>query len=161
MDTGIRVIKENVSRENLFPSPLYRMTLFNKIRWRNQYEYGYRVYRLLDESGDVGYCGISDGGIGDYPHASGDDIIIGPYFVSEDQRGKGYAARMIDLILKEHELTYDKAWIHIATDNTPSIKTAENLGFEMVFRAVMNDKHQLEKSDDGNYCVYCRSNIKQ
>jgi RimJ/RimL family protein N-acetyltransferase len=157
MSKNLTIIQEAVSNNNLFPSPLYKMTLFNKIRWRKQSEYGYRVYRFLKDGSDIGYCGISDGGIEDYPHAQSGDIIIGPYYISEDNRGHNYAATMIDMILRDHELSHIKAWIHIATDNFASINVAKRLGFDISFSAIMNDKHQLEKCDgDGEYYVFCK-----
>ena len=92
------------------------------------------------------------------------DIVLGPYFVSPEHRGKGYAKVIVRMTLEyctyDYECAYD--WIH--DDNYASIKTSEACGMvkegERMVKAVRdryagNNRNPFNEIECGNN--YARS----
>lgn len=87
----------------------------------------YDVY-YLEKYGDlVGYCVVTPGGRR-LKCSTKKDIVLGPYYVKESERGKGYSVELIRLVLEctNYEFAYD--WIE--KTNIASRKASERCGFK-------------------------------
>jgi len=127
-------------------------------RFRFLYEWlkgGYRVYYLADDDTIVGHCVVSPGGRR-LSVSTKNDIVLGPYFVSPEYRGKGYAKVLVRMTLQNCTYDYKYAfdWIHI--DNYASIKTSEACGFvpEGHKLNVVGLMRKLVLDDNGNNVIY-------
>ena len=90
-----------------------------------------RVYYLAVNDEIVAYSVVSKGG-GRYYFAGKNDIVVGPYFVLEEHRGKHYSEILVKEILQLESLQWRDAYDWIRYDNTPSIRCAERVGFVKV-----------------------------
>ena len=110
----------------LFYNDMERITLQRKIRFFIELLRGYKVYYLMVENNLVAYSVVSKGG-GRYSFASKKDIVVGPYFVDEKYRGKGYSEILVKEILALDNYQYAYDWIR--KDNIPSLKCSFKVGF--------------------------------
>ncbi len=91
----------------------------------------YKVYYLKVKGRMVGHCVITPGGR--RLKCSGrHDIVIGPYYIKESERGKGYGKEIMLLSLDYCSIDYKNAYCWIDKTNTPSIKAAESCGFKKI-----------------------------
>ena len=104
------------------------LTLQRRLRFLMELVKGYRVYYLEKEGEIVAYSVISKGG-GRYGFATKDDIVVGPYFVLENYRGKHYSEELVRALLQSEKISYKVAFDWIRYDNEPSIRCAERCGF--------------------------------
>lgn len=115
----------------------------------------YKVYYLAVTGVFVGYCVVTPGGRRLWVSKK-EDIVLGPYFVLPEHRGKGYAKVLVKMTLEhcsyDYKLAYD--WIH--DDNFASIKTSEACGFvrEGSRLNVVGLTRRLVPSEEGNNIVY-------
>ena len=86
------------------------------------------MYYLEKEAVIVAYSVVSRGG-GRYGFATRKDIVVGPYFVKEEHRGKKYSEILVSELLQNDKIVYDYAYDWIRYDNIPSIKCTERVGF--------------------------------
>lgn len=89
---------------------------------------GYRVYYLAVDGEFVGYCVVTPGGRR-LSVSTKKDIVLGPYFVMPQHRGKGYAKMVVKMTLEHCSYEYECAFDWIHETNIPSIKTSEACGF--------------------------------
>ena len=149
---------------------LYRPSLFRPLladgekirpvrRLRFLYEYlhlgHYDVYYLADSGELAGYCVVTPGGR--RLKCSGKrDIVLGPYYVYEDMRGKGYSEIMISAVLRNYRRDYRCAFDWIAKDNIPSIKATKRCGFKKIgeLRVVGKMRRLVMVRENGTSVVY-------
>ena len=105
-----------------------RLTLQRRVRFLFEFFKGYRVYYLVIQGEVVAYSVVSKGG-GRYQFARKNDIVVGPYFVLENHRGKRYSETLVRLILHLDTMRWEDAYEWIRYDNIPSIRCAERVGF--------------------------------
>lgn len=115
----------------------------------------YKVYYLAVDGELVGHCVVTPGGRR-LSVSTKKDIVLGPYFVSPEHRGKGYAKVIVKMTLEhctyDYECAYD--WIH--DDNYASIKTSEACGMvkEGTRLNVVGLMRKLVPSENGDNIVY-------
>lgn len=131
-----------VGKEDKFTLYEYEPTIFKPLainfeklrlirRFRFYYELyrgGYKVYYLADGNTLVGHCVVTPGGRR-LPVSTKADIVLGPYYISPEHRGKGYAKILVRMTLKHCTYKYQSAYDWIHDDNYASIKTSEACGF--------------------------------
>ena len=116
-----------------FPIPLEKYSFMRRIRFLIEYFYGYSLYYLKNEKEYIGFCVISKGVNKRYWFANEKDIIVGPYFIDENYRGKKLSELLIRETLKYLNGSFDKAYDYIKTDNYPSLHASEKVGFKKEF----------------------------
>lgn len=123
--------------------------------WYELMKGGYKVYYLADGDTIVGHCVATPGGRR-LKVSTKDDIVLGPYFVDPQFRGKGYAKVLVSMTLKYCTYNYNFAydWIHVS--NIASIKTSEACGFELEKQRldVVGLTRKLVPNDNGGYLIY-------
>lgn len=133
---------------NLFYNNMEKITVQRKIRFLMELIRGYEVYYLMIENELVAYSVVSKGG-GRYSFATEKDIVVGPYFVDEKFRGKGYSEILIGEILAFCK--YENAYDWIKKDNLPSLKCSFKVGFVVVDTAdILKPFRQIVRRDNGN-----------
>lgn len=118
---------------------------------------GFKVYYLVDGENYAGYCLVQNGKDKRYKFATQNDILVGPYFVSEKYRGKKLSIFLLDFILKKSDIDFENAYDYIGKDNTPSIKASEAVGFEFYSDARLSKYMRtisLCSDDQGEYAIY-------
>ena len=152
-----------VGKDNIYSLYEYKPTILHPLaidfepmrivrRFRFWFELligGYRVYYLADGDTIVAHCVVTPGGRR-LTVSTEDDIVLGPYYVDTQFRGRGYAKVLVSMTLKysTYDYKYPFDWIH--DTNIPSIKTSEACGFVredhrlnvvgLMRRLVLNDK---------------------
>lgn len=129
-------------------------TIMRRFRFLIDLRYGYAVYYLTKGKEFIGYCTITSGKNPRFWFAKDDDIIIGPYYVDEKYRGKGYSTKMVDAIINNCETKWKKAYVYILNSNIPSIKVTEKVGGKLIFHVHNTFYRKLVKRDDGEYGIY-------
>jgi RimJ/RimL family protein N-acetyltransferase len=127
-------------------------------RFRFLYELlkgGYRVYYLADGDTIVGHCVVAPGGRR-LTISTKDDIVLGPYFVAPEHRGKGYAKELVRMTLQSCSYNYKNAFDWIHKDNHASIKTSEACGFVQEGHKlnVVGMTRKLVLDDNGSNVIY-------
>ena len=108
--------------------PMDKLTMIRRFRFL--YEYlsgGYKVYYLKIENQFVGYCLVTPGGRR-LKCSTKKDIVIGPYFILPEFRGKGYAKILIRMTFTYCTYHFNNIFCWIHTTNIPSIKTVVACG---------------------------------
>ena len=147
----------------------YRPTLFRPLlvnylpltftrRCRYMYEYlhrgGYRVYYLSQNDTAVGFCVVTPGGR-QLKQSSKEDIVLGPYYVAAQERGKGYSKTLIRMVLDHYPKGYHGAFDWILRSNEASIRTTVGCGFQPI--ASLNVVGLMRRpvvAEDGQYILY-------
>lgn len=127
-------------------------------RFRFWYELlmgGYKVYYLASDDNLVGYCVVTPGGRR-LPVSTKEDIVLGPYYISPEYRGRGYAKQLVGLSLLHCTYDYKCAYDWIHEDNLASIRTSEACGFvrEGHRLNVIGLMRKLVLNDNGNNIIY-------
>ena len=86
----------------------------------------YKVYYLEVGGNLVGHCVVTPGGRR-LKCSTNDDIVLGPYFVKESERGKGYSNKLISMVLEYCSFEYAYDWVD--KKNIASRKASEACGF--------------------------------
>lgn len=83
----------------------------------------------LERVGELkGFCVAAPGGRR-LKCSTRNDIVLGPYYIDEAERGKGYSKELIRLVTENYGGPYRYAYDWIGKDNIPSIKASEAVGF--------------------------------
>lgn len=116
---------------------------------------GYRVYYLVESDMLVGHCVVAPGGRR-LTISTKDDIVVGPYFIAPEHRGKGCAKVLVRMTLQSCSYNYKNAFDWIHKDNYASIKTTEACGFvqEGYKLNVVGRTRKLVLDDNGSYFIY-------
>lgn len=155
--TGTDTIKIEKYKPTIWKPFLVEMeqtTILRRIRFLIDWYYGYSVYYLKEGDTFYGYCTITSGKNPRFWFANSSDIIIGPYFIEDSQRGKGYATKLVDAIINQYETNWGKAYVVIKNKNIASIKVTKHLGGELVFHVHNTLTKKLIKKDNGEYGIF-------
>ena len=116
---------------------------------------GYRVYYLVDGDTIVGHCVVTPGGRR-LSVSTKNDIVLGPYFVPPQYRGKNYAKVLVKMTLQNCIYDYKFAFDWIHEHNYASIKTSEACGFvpEGHRLNVVGWMRRLVLDDNGSNIIY-------
>lgn len=115
----------------------------------------YKVYYLAVGGKFVGHCVVTPGGRR-LSVSTKKDIVLGPYYVSPEHRGKGFAKMIVKMTLEHCTYDYKCAYDWIHDDNYASIKTSEACGFlkEGTRLKVVGLMRKLVPAEDGDNIVY-------
>ena len=159
--------KENIELHEYVPtlfSPLYcnfePMSLVRRARFLFDYLHKgrYRVYYLKIDNDIVGYCYIAPGGRR-LNCSTNDDIVVGPYYIKEQYRGKGLSEILIKASLENNSYTYSVAYEWVLKKNIPSIKACEACGFIKYGELnVVGKMRRLVEVSDGKYIIFMKKN---
>lgn len=144
---------------SIFKPLLYyfeKMYLVRRIRFLLEYIHRehYKVYYLLVNSEFVGHCVVAPGGRR-LSSSTRNDIVIGPYYVKEQYRGKGYSKILIELSLKYCSFSYEYAYDWIEKNNLPSINASLSNNFKKVGELnVVGLRRKLVLVENGENNVY-------
>lgn len=145
-----------------FYKNLETLSLRRRVRLLLAYFYGYEVYYIKLGDDYAGYCLVQNGRDRRYNmFATEKDIIVGPYFISENHRGKRLSIILLEYVLKKSRLDFKNAYDYIHKDNIPSIRASESVGFEYYSDANISTllrSIELAKRDEGEYIVFKYTN---
>ena len=135
--------------------PSYERRLVHKMRMLLEYfRGGYEVIYMVRGQRILGHIVVARGGRR-LKISTGDDIVLGPIFVSPECRGEGIGTAGIRVVLKELGLQYRYAYEFIRHDNMASIRTAEKNGYVPVGRLKeVGLLKNLIPSSDGEFVAY-------
>lgn len=142
---------------------LEKLTFKRRIRLIMAFFSGYSVYYLAHNGKYIGYCLVQSGKDIRYKFATDRDIIVGPYYIHEEYRGKKLSIDLLNYILKDSDLKFQYAYNYISKNNIPSIKASESVGFKYMSDAKISKylrKIKLYKFD-GTYKIYKYDNMKR
>lgn len=127
---GFQLLEYNPS---LF-HPLYMdfepMRFVRRMRFMTEYfrKGKYKVYYLKVDDKLVGHCVVTPGGRR-LKCSTKNDVVLGPYFIQENERGKGYSKKLISLVLKHCSYDYLNAYDWVDKKNIASRRASESCGF--------------------------------
>ena len=130
------------------------MTVMRWFRFLIDCYFGFKVYYLKKGNDYIGYCTITSGKNPRFWFANNKDIVIGPYYIDEKSRGKGYSTVMVDMVIHKAALSWESAYLYILNTNKPSIRVAEKLGGKLMFHVHNTFYRKLVKTESGEYGVY-------
>lgn len=152
--TTIQIYKYKPTLLKPFYINMEPLSLLKRVRFLVDLWYGYSVYYLYINEKLVGYCTTTSGKNNRYWFASGDDIMVGPYYIDESFRGLGYAKKMVGLVINECEKSWKTAYLYIKNSNLASIGVAEYHGASLLFHVHNTRTRKLVKDENGEYGVY-------
>lgn len=116
---------------------------------------GYKVYYLFDGDTLVGHCVVTPGGRR-LSVSTKNDIVLGPYFISPQFRGRGYAKVLVKMTLQNCSYNYKNAFDWIHEHNYASIKVSEACGFipEGHKLNVLGWMRKLVLDENGSFLIY-------
>lgn len=129
-------------------------TVLRRIRFLIDWFYGYSVYYLKKESVFLGYCTVTSGKNPRFWFSEDCDIVVGPYYIEDKYRGKGYATKLVNAVITHCEKGWKKAYLYIKNSNQASIKVVEHLGGQFLFHVHNTRTKKLVKTDSGEYGIY-------
>ncbi len=115
--------------------PLYvdfePMGLVRRVRFFLEYlgKAHYRVFYLEKGGCLIGHCVVAPGGRR-LKCSTPEDIVLGPYYIKQDARGKGYSVRLIRMVLENTKYRYAFDWVE--KGNIASCKASESCGFKKI-----------------------------
>ncbi len=122
--------------------------------WFELLKGGYKVYYLAVGNTIVGHCVVTPGGRR-LEVSTKEDIVLGPYFVDTQFRGKGYAKLIVRMTLEHCTYDFKNAFDWINEYNIPSIKTSESLGMNVVGRLYIKGiMRKLIEDPNGDNRIY-------
>ena len=102
----------------------------------------------------VGYCVVTPGGRR-LKCSTAQDVIIGPYYVYPEYRGKNLSILLVSETLKHCSYKYDYAYDWIYNQNTPSIRCSKACGFEEFGHLdVVGRFRRLVMNPNGSFIVF-------
>ncbi|NLD46026.1 MAG: hypothetical protein GX660_02340 [Clostridiaceae bacterium] len=163
------VIEKKASRDGLiyyeykpsiikqFYVDLETISLRRRVRLLMAYFAGYTVYYIAEGNEYVGYCLVQNGSDRRYTFATSEDIIVGPYFIREDYRGRKLSISLLKYVLYTAEINFKYAYDYIHKDNLPSIKASMAVGFKYMSDAKVSKltrRISLCDSNTGEYLIF-------
>lgn len=102
-----------------------------RLRFFYRYIVGYKMFLLKINGTTVSYCMFQRGKIRRYPFVGKKDLLMGPYFVTEEYRGQGLSTKLIRAALKTYLLneSFENVFAWILEDNDASKRAVTNIGF--------------------------------
>src|SRR5699024_12015582 len=100
-DLGYTIYEYNPTVFKPFHVNMEPLTWKRRIRLLMAITSGFKVYYLVDGENYTGYFIVQNCKDKRYKFATKNDILVGPYFVSEKYRGKKLSIFLLDFILKK------------------------------------------------------------
>lgn len=151
---GFELLQYNPTCLKPFYIDMEPTTLMRRFRFLIDLYYGYKVYYLKQNGVLVGYCTVTNGKNPRFWFAKNEDIIVGPYFIDEKYRGKGFSTMMVDMVIHDCDIKWNNAYLYILNNNKPSIRVVEKLGGRCIFHVHNTIYRKLVKKEDGEYGIY-------
>lgn len=143
---------------------LEKVSLRRRIRFMIAFFVGYSVFYLVKDGRYAGYCLVQSGKDSRYKFATENDIIVGPYYISEQYRGQKLSIELLKFILNDSDLNYNNAYDYIDKENLPSLKASKAVGFKHMTDANVTKYTRRLKicKNKGQYAilVYKNSSLK-
>lgn len=154
-DREISVYEYCPSVFKLFAIPLEKQSVVRRVRLLLELiRGGYKVYYIAKEGNVVGYCVVTPGGRR-LKCTTRQDVVIGPYYICPEHRGKGLSKILISLLLEHCLEEYDAVYDWIYKDNIPSIRCMEACGFTPIGKLdVVGISRRLIMNPQGSYFIY-------
>lgn len=136
--------------------PFEQLRLVCKLRFCYEYLHAghYKVYYLAVDDEFVGYCVVTPGGRR-LSLTTKNDVVLGPYFILPEHRGKGYAKILVSMTLRYCTYDYNIAFDWIHKSNIPSIRISEACGMYVDGKIdVVGRFRKLVTKEDGPYFIY-------
>lgn len=133
------------------------ISLRRRVRLLMAYFVGFKVYYIAEGQEYIGYCLVQSGSDRRYTFATNEDIIVGPYFIREDCRGKKMSISLLKYVLDTAETNFKNAYDYIHKDNMPSIKASKAVGFKYMSGAKISKltrQISLCDSNTGEYLIF-------
>ena len=138
-----------------FPFYMERVRLPWRIRCVFEYFVGYNVFYFKAGDQWLGYCVVSSGKNPRYHFATEKDIICGRYFVAEAFRGRGLGAKILEGVLNNCGVAYERAFAYLRVSNIPSVKTMEKIGAVRLKRFnIKGFARKLYDDPNGEFVLY-------
>ena len=156
VESNFRLYEFKPTIFSLVAFPMEKLTIIRRCRFLKEYFCGgYKVYYLQIENNFVGYCFVTPGGRR-LKCSTNRDIVIGPYFILPQFRGKGYAKILINMVFTNCTYNFKNIFCWIHETNIPSIRTVESCGMTTIGRRlnVVGKLRKLELNELGDYIVY-------
>ena len=90
---------------------------------------GYTVYYQTDGEKMVSYCFLKRNYFCKYAFLKNNDVLINPYYVTPDYRGRGLGGKLIKAAIADRDEAWETVYAVVKEDNLPSIRTFEKLNF--------------------------------
>ena len=90
---------------------------------------GYTVYYQTDGEKLVSYCFLKRNYLCKYAFLKDKDVLINPYYVSPEYRGRGLGGKLIEAAIADKNEGWETVYAVVKEDNLPSIRTLEKLNF--------------------------------
>ena len=129
---GANICAFESSMTHLLPDQHYYayFSLSDRIKLSLRALRGYRLYSVMYEGEIVSYCFFKKNYMHKYHFMHKKDYLINPYYVTPKYRGNGYGGRLLAAAVADIKDNSSRIWAVVESDNIPSIKTLENLGFQ-------------------------------
>lgn len=153
---GVQLYEFEPSLFSPMALPMEQLSMIRRGRLLLEYLCGgYKVYYLKINDDFVGYCVVSPGGRR-LRCSKKNDIVIGPYYILPEWRGKGYAKILVKMTLKFCTYDFNEVYCWIHHMNIPSIRTVEACGMKPngLHLNVVGKFRKLVLDKNGNYIVY-------
>lgn len=118
-----------------FPFRMEPVSWSWRIRCAMECLVGYQVYYAKAHGRDgawIGYCVVSSGKNPRYGFATEKDIIFGRYFIAEPFRGRHLAKILLQHVLDDCGLRFEKAFAYVNRKNVISQRAISSIGARVV-----------------------------
>ena len=113
---------------------------------------GYCFYFLEIEDKMVAYCFLKRNYLKKYSFMDKNDLIVNPYYVSEEYRGNHFGEIILRASLDNLPANTKNVWAIVLDDNIPSIKTLERIGFNIEgYSYVFHFSHHISDNQTDKY----------
>jgi L-amino acid N-acyltransferase YncA len=107
---------------------------------------GYYLFSLEKNGKMIAYCFLKKNYLSKYPFMEKNDLIVNPYFVCEECRGRKLGEKIVKAALNNMPTDTENVWAIVLNDNIPSIKTLQRIGFELEgYSHVVNSSHHIQQ----------------
>ncbi len=143
-------------RMNLFKASLFHLlpkeisdffSFFDRLKLMLRACYGYYIYYVLDGTELCAYTFLKRNYLNRYRFMKGEHLLINPYYVKADYRGKGIATQMLRRVISTLPSECSRVWAVVEDNNYASICVLEKIGFSHVGFSIKDGwSHKLSHS---------------
>lgn len=158
-EDNLRLLEYTPTLARPLPYALEPMRLVRWVRFALEFlqKGSFRVYCLEVQGRPAAYCVATPGGRR-LPCAAKSDIVLGPFFVAPELRGRGYGKRILSLTLAHCSYPYQNAYAWVEKKNTASVRALQSCGFRQIGQLnVVGVMRRLQIVPEGDDWIYCWS----